>query len=802
MDTTSKSDSFYSINARIAAFREAMHTCITNGGSDILLHDYTIPEEWLGLIVENGVSQNDTDKLRQSCISLQQCAAELLEIRRTSNSNETNTKLKFFELTADNLLLQLQLLEARVYAGKDNNPGEDEKFDTLAASVGNLNTLVQEQATESLDTKDTLKRAIENSQFQYMVMHSPIAMCVFKSRDLYIEIANDTMLQKIWRKNFNEVQGKRLLEVFPELKEQKYIQLLYNVMDTGIAYTEAESVAYVDSHDGRKTYYFDYEYAPLRDTAGIINGIMCTVSDVTDKVKARDDKEFAQKKQAQLIKTLPVAMYTIDAEGYIDNYNAAAVQLWGTAPEKGKEKWCGAYKTTTLEGIPVTKENCPIAQVLKSGRSLKDELYIYRKDGERRHIMVNPQPLFDEYGAITGASDVLIDITERIAAHKAHNQSEAKFSLLARSIPQFIWTVNSDLQPDYISESLYNYTGLTEKQLIENGFSDMVHPDDVQKNNAAWENSVKTGEELTIEHRLRRHDGEYRWYLCRAIAQKDETGAVVQWIGTSTDIDQQKAFQENLEQLVNERTAALSKANAELENMNKKLSSFAYISSHDLQEPLRKIQTFGSIIMARETDNLSEAGKKNITRMQIAANRMTALINDLLAYSRTNTTEDSFEKVDLNVLLQEVAGEFNEKLEGVEGTITISKMPVIDAIYFQMQQLFTNLISNALKFAKDDTPPVIKITSEIKTGKTAGIAVPDPHKDYLHITVQDNGIGFSPEYATKIFEVFQRLHGKDEYEGTGIGLAICMKIAENHNAVLNASSQPGEGAVFNFYIPL
>ena len=257
-----------------------------------------------------------------------------------------------------------------------------------------------------------------------------------------------------------------------------------------------------------------------------------------------------------------------------------------------------------------------------------------------------------------------------------------------------------------------------------------------------------------------------------------------------------------LETLVEERIGELKRVNRELEDMNKKLSSFAYISSHDLQEPLRKIQTFGSLILENEHANLSESGKKNFARMQFAASKMSKLIRDLLDYSRANIIDNTFETVDIKALLHDIESDFSDLLYEKHAVLLIGDMPTVKGVPFQLRQLFNNLISNALKFAKEDIPPVVSITSAMVKGSDIDNSKASPEATYAHIAVSDNGIGFSPENASRIFEVFQRLHGKTEYEGTGIGLAICMKIAENHGAIMNAASQPGKGATFNIYFPV
>lgn len=641
----------------------------------------------------------------------------------------------------------------------------------------------------------------KQKEFKNIVSQSPIAIAILKGSDLIIEIGNQSMLE-LWRKEFAEVEGKSILEVFPELREQSYSGLLKNVMETGIPYRDTESLAHVDSHDGRKSFYLDFEYSPLFNTNNEVYGIMCTVNNVTDRVKARKLKEISQKKHSKLIQTLPVAMYTIDKNGYIDLFNVAAETLWGRKPQPGKDRWCGAYKLSTLEGNSIAHDFCPMALAFKEGKSRQEQIYMIRENGEKRHVIVHPQPLFNDIGEIIGASKVMIDITDSKLAEEALRKSEEKFRLLASSIPQFIWTSDPDGNLDYFSESFFKYSGTTNNEVLNGGWLDLVHPEDREKSISQWLHCVNTGKEFRFEHRFKNKEGVYHWHSSRAIPQKDEKGNILQWVGTSTDIEDHKTFQKKLENLVEERTKELKKANIELENMNKELSSFAYISSHDLQEPLRKIQTFGSLIQQNDFENFSDNGKRNFGRMLLAANRMKTLINDLLTYSRTNSSEKIYEKTDLNLLLSEMHLEFAETLEEKNGKLEISKMPEIKAIPFQLRQLFMNLISNALKFTKPGVAPIVRITSKIIKGNKIENENAFPDQKYLHIMVADNGIGFNQEYALKIFEVFQRLHGKGEYEGTGIGLAICSKIAENHNAIIKATSEINEGATFHLYFPM
>lgn len=255
------------------------------------------------------------------------------------------------------------------------------------------------------------------------------------------------------------------------------------------------------------------------------------------------------------------------------------------------------------------------------------------------------------------------------------------------------------------------------------------------------------------------------------------------------------------EETIKNKTQQLAESNEELLKANKELESFTYISSHDLQEPLRKIQTFATRIIADEQQNLSAKGKEYFLRMQDAALRMQTLIADLLAYSRTKTAERKFENTDLNKIIDEVKTDLKEELNAKHATIEVGVMCDANVIPFQFRQLMHNLIGNSLKFSKSDTPPHIIIKNEIIKHSQANNANLTPEKEYCHITITDNGIGFEQQYSKKIFEVFQQLNGKTEYHGTGIGLTIVKSIVDNHNGIITATSELNKGARFDIYLP-
>jgi PAS domain S-box-containing protein len=404
------------------------------------------------------------------------------------------------------------------------------------------------------------------------------------------------------------------------------------------------------------------------------------------------------------------------------------------------------------------------------------------------------------------------DARERqLAAERAEADAGARrFRVMAEAMPQMIWTARPDGDIDYCNRQWYAYTGVPEGQPHAWGWSKALHPDDRERTVALWQHAVATGGDYDIEYRFRRHDGAYRWFIGRASPVCDREGRITQWVGTCTDIDDQKRSRDQLETLVREATAELVEANArlrdevaerrraearalvlnaELERSNRALQDFASVASHDLQEPLRKIQAFGDRLAVRCADQLGEPGRDYLGRITSAAGRMSVLINDLLAFSRVTSKAKPFARVDLNTVAREVVGDLEARVRQTGGRVEVGELPAVEADPTQMRQLLQNLIANGLKFHRKGEPPRVRVSGEAAGG-------------VYRLTVSDNGIGFDEKYLPRIFDVFQRLHGRDEYEGTGIGLAICRKIVERHGGTITAHSRPGQGATFVVTLPM
>jgi two-component system, chemotaxis family, CheB/CheR fusion protein len=276
------------------------------------------------------------------------------------------------------------------------------------------------------------------------------------------------------------------------------------------------------------------------------------------------------------------------------------------------------------------------------------------------------------------------------------------------------------------------------------------------------------------------------------------------------DIEDNKSYSQRLEKAVLERTKELKKSNkalakkfVELEKLNGELEAFTYVSSHDLQEPLRKIRILAGRILEQEGKQFTEGGRNYFRLMQNSAERMQVLIQDLLTFSRLSTAERKFVSADLNLIIEEVKAELKDRLEESKAVIVVKETCEVRIIPFQFRQMLYNLVSNAIKFAKPGKPPHITIVCRhIKSSKiNTGLTLP-PQREYCHIRFSDKGIGFENKFSSKIFEVFERLHSKDEYPGTGIGLAIVKKIVENHNGIISATGALNKGTTFDIYIPV
>lgn len=655
--------------------------------------------------------------------------------------------------------------------------------------------VVASEVTESVKAQQFL--AESEKQFRNLVMQSPIAMTILKGDDYVIEIANEVLFKNIWRKKEEDVLGRSILEVFPELRDQKYPELLELVYRTGHTHREEEAMADVEGDDGMRRFYLDFEYSPLFETDGTISGIMITVNDVTEKVIAKQTLFDAEERLRLATEATELSTWDLDLKTREVIHSPRHAEIFGYDRNQ-KIRHQDMRDQVLREDIGIVERAFELA--LQTG-IYRYEARIMKPDFQVSWIRTQGKVIYDRNKKPIKMLGTVRDITEEKLRQQDLLESESKFRLLSNSLPQLIWITDIEGHNNYFNHSVFEYTGLNYEQLNGEGWMTFVHPDDREQNKKLWSEALKTGNDFVFEHRLRKHDGEYRWQLSHAVPHRDESGNIQMWVGTSTDIQDQKTFTDELERLVQQRTQELELRNEDLRKINTELQSFAYVSSHDLQEPLRKIQIFAGRVMEKEYDKLSDSAKDYFDRMQKAAKRMQTLIRDLLAYSRTNTTDEDFVTIDLHDVIVETLGEFRERIDETHAKIEINGTCHASVIVFQFRQLMHNLIGNALKFSIPGKAPKITIDCKIGTAKEFGLEVSED-KPFTEIRISDNGIGFDAEYQEQIFEVFKRLHGREEYSGTGIGLAIVKKIVDFHKGFVFAEGKKNLGATFRIYLPV
>lgn len=656
--------------------------------------------------------------------------------------------------------------------------------------------VIASEVTELVVSRQQLEQREKN--FRQMVMSSPIAMAIIRGPELKIEMANELMLTRFWRRRAEEVEGRNLEEVFPELEGQAFPGLIRQVLSTGEVFQAKEAEALIDGPDGLRTFYIDFEYAPLVEDVELgASGVMVSAYDVTETVLAKRQTKEAEERLKLAIESTGMGNYEVDLTTNEMHYSRSFLQIFGIDPDQPVDRDALVKKIhpDDLENRRKAHERS-----LQTG-VLAYEFRLNRSQNEWRWIKAWGRVLFGEEGKPMRLTGTILDTTDEKLTLLALKSSEQRFRTLSDTLPAMVWISDPEGKLYYYNRSVYEFSGYTPEELARTGWIEIVHPEDRPENIEKWMHSIQTGEPFLFEHRFRRHDGVYRWQLSRAVPQYNEEGQIDMWVGSSTDIHDHKEFADELEQQVNQRTQELINSNEALLKSNTELAQFAYVASHDLQEPLRKIQTFVTMVSDLEKSRISEKGAEILQRLRSTAERMQQLVVDLLSYSRVNKMENHFTKTDLNYLIHTILQQLEESIDHRNIKIQLDTLPAIQAVPFQIEQLFTNLLSNSIKFSDPSKSSKIQIRYQhLPAGKDQSEGLNETWA-YHKIEVEDNGIGFDNDYRDRIFQVFQRLHGKDIFPGTGIGLAICKKIIDNHQGVIRASGKTGAGALFTIFIP-
>lgn len=547
----------------------------------------------------------------------------------------------------------------------------------------------------------------------------------------------------------------------------------------------------------------------FNDDAGKLAYITGTVHDTTAEVEKELALADSEARFRSLIQEAPVATCLfVGLDMRIEVANEIMLGYWG--------KDASVLGKPLAEGVPEMIGQ-PFLAILEH---VFNTGITYTDNAAKAEIVVNGvvstyyfdftyKPLRNAAGEVYAIMDMAVDVTEEVLARKKVEEAEASLRGAIELAELGTWELDLATSTFQYSERLRKWFGFDANEIITvEKVMNVVNKEDRQRIGSGLQDAALSG---TFDLEYRVYADKERILHAHGKTFYNEKNEAYKIIGTAQDVTTQRTLQLSLEQEVQLRTEELltvneelGVANEELNDTNKQLlhsneelAQYAYVASHDLQEPLRKIRMFSG--MLEKQDSLSAENRPVVAKIAKSAERMSLLIRDLLDFSRLLKSDTHMQPVDLSFILQGVINDFELTIEEKRATVRIGRLPVIEAVALQMNQLFYNLLSNALKFTRPDIAPEIVIDAQVLDPEEVRqyIADPLPYSNYYHITFSDNGIGFETKYAEQIFEVFKRLHGRHIYPGSGIGLALCKRIITNHNGHIYVQSELNRGTTFH-----
>ena len=649
-----------------------------------------------------------------------------------------------------------------------------------------------------------VKKLLESeTRFQTLVREATVGIIVLEGKEMMVKIVNDEYGKLIDRKA-SELINRPLFSIIPEA-EIYFRHILDKVRETGEPIYLYDYPYFIYLNDTKKEGFLNIVYLPYREDDGGITGVMVLCQDVTGQVLARKKAEESEQQVRSLVESapFPIAVYE-GREMRIVLANQAIIDAWGKGsdvigklysevlPELDNQEIFGQLHEVYDTGIPY------------HARNRRVDLFV---DGKMQSFYFNYSftPIYDAAGKIYGVMNTAAETTDLNLAKQRIEQSEQNFRNMILQAPVAMCIL---LGPTHIIEianqQMIKIWGKTAFDVAYKPIFEAL-PDAKEQGLEQLLRAVyQTGIPFTANERpgVLERNGKLETVFQNFVYEpyRDGDGKILGVLVISVDVTEQVLARQKIEEKVAERTQELAAANTSLQRSNDELAQFAYIASHDLQEPLRKVTSFADLL-ERNLGHINDKTRSYLDKINASTARMAALIRDVLAYSQLSKESIGFKRVDLEKIIADIKTDMELLIEQKKATIVTEGLPVISAIPLQMSQLFDNLLSNALKFTRPGQSPLIKIRAkQITPDEVTRLAIQVQPTPYYLIEMEDNGIGFNPEHAEQIFNIFQRLHSMQEYSGTGIGLAICKKIAQNHRGDIFASSM-GKGAVFSIILP-
>lgn len=607
----------------------------------------------------------------------------------------------------------------------------------------------------------TGEKALEKREqnIRNIFIQAPVSVALYRGSDFIVEIANAHTLEH-WGRSSEEVLGKPIFEVMKEAKDQGYHELMTKVYNTGVPH-RAYGVPVSLMRNGKNCIvYVSFVYEPYRDSDGNITGVMSVSTEVTNETLARQKIEASEKEFRELADSLPELVWTTDNQGAQTFASRRWKEYTGLDPYD-EHTFSQVVHPADLESIlKIWKES------LLSGKTYVTEVRLKSKTGEYNWFYVKGEPIENENGGIKKWVGAFTNVNAQKITEDNLKLTSERFQVLADSMPQFVWTGDATGNLNYYNRAVYDYSGLTIEEILNDGWLQIVHPEEREENIRQWIEAVTTGNDFVFAHRFRRYDGKYRWQLSRAVPQRDAEGNIQMWIGTSTDIH-------------------------ELKEMDEQKDFFIAMVSHELKTPITSMKGYVQILQSKYKNTGDAFLKSSLETVNKQIAKTSKLISELLDVSKIKSGSLSLnrEKFSLNQLIREVINEVIHINPGYR--IIFDKQfyaPVI-ADKERISQVMVNLLTNAIKYSPDNNEVVVECT---------------PSDTYVLVVVKDRGIGISKTDQEKIFERFYRVEGKNEnkFTGFGIGLFIASEIIHKHYGRIGVTSEPGKGSVFYFELPM
>lgn len=630
--------------------------------------------------------------------------------------------------------------------------------------------IVANEVTELVKAKSAFQR---ESGIKHLVTDTPVPTAIFLGKDMVVQFANEAA-SKLLHKDIS-INHQPLWEALPELVGQPFLLSLEEVYLSGIVYHSEEQEIMLSIDGDLKPFYFNFTIKPLRNSDNKIYGILCMAIDITHLVQTKQQLAIAEERTRFALEAAEMGTWVMyPLEGTVESDNKCKLLFGILETDEPSKTFGDVLKYIHPDDLALVQQASARATDPNGAGGYEIEFRIFTQDNYLRWLRCKGKACFNNGGIAYLVAGTVLDITQEIHAIEKLNSTNDELSDLVKQftfvtdfMPQIVWATMPDGSQDFFNRRWYSYTGKTADETKSNGWLDVLYPEDQRESEKLWNKSLETGRPYEREYRMRRHDGIYRWFLSRALPLRDESGVILRWFGTCTDIHEQKQLEHQKD-------------------------NFLGIASHELKTPVTSIKAYAQVLesMLRKTGALKEADM--VLKMDLQINRLTNLIGDLLDVTRINSGRLPFNRTTFD--FNQLASEIIEELQRTTGKHAITEnFSFTGAIYADRErvgQVITNLLTNAIKYSPDAKEVIVhtKLKDQMVT-----------------LCVEDFGVGIPEEYRYKVFEQFYRVTESKQhtFPGIGLGLYISSEIFNREGGkIWIDKSIEGNGSTFCITLPV